>query len=123
MSNFIGMQHKSHEQHVELGSSPVKRDHKDLVKLIQWFDEHNPLDMNQPLLRSSVTGITATADDNVNCDDAEEVGNTLEVKLDNVCVEDATMKTTDKVQTLESLRPEVKFEGKTAHIDPSVLFT
>ena len=123
MSNLTGMQHKSSEQHVEMGSSRVKRDHKDLVKLIQWFDEHNPLDMNQPSLRSLVTGITATADDNINCDDAEEVGNALQVKLDNVCVEDATMKTKDKVRTLESLRLGVKLEGKTVHIDPSILFT
>ena len=79
--------------------------------------------MNQPSLRSLVTGITATADDNINCDDAEEVGNALQVKLDNVCVEDATMKTKGKVRTLESLRPGVKLEGKTIYIDPSILFT
>lgn len=33
------------------------------------------------------------------------------------------MKTKDKVRTLESFRPGVKLEGKTVHIDPSILFT
>ena len=68
MSNLTGMQHKSSEQHVQMGSSHVKRHHKDLVKLIQWFNEHNPLDMNQPSLshcslvslRQLMTILTAT---------------------------------------------------------------
>lgn len=43
--------------------------------------------------------------------------------MNGVCVEDATMKRKDQVRTLESLRPGVRIEGKTVHIDPCILFT
>ena len=51
-----------------------KRDHTDMLKLIGWFEEHSPFDMTQPSLRSFASGVTATPDDNINCDEAEQVG-------------------------------------------------
>lgn len=119
------MQHKSSEQHVELGTTHIKRDHTDLLKLIGWFDEHNPFDISQLSQRSSAYGVNASPDDNINCDEAEAVavGVAIQRKLDGVCVEDATIKSKEQVRTMESLRPGVKIEGKTVHIDPCILFS
>ena len=52
MGNLTQQRHRSSEQHVELGSSRIKRDNSDLKRLIDWFDAHEPFDPRQPLLQS-----------------------------------------------------------------------
>ena len=74
MGNLTQQRHRSSEQHVELGSSRIKRDNSDLKRLIDWFDAHESFDPKQPLLQSPSSGITALDEDGVNCDEAEKVG-------------------------------------------------
>ena len=74
MGNLTQQRHRSSEQHVELGSSRIKRDNSDLKRLIDWFDAHEPFDPRLPLLQSISSGITALDEDGVNCDEAEKVG-------------------------------------------------
>ena len=53
-----------------------------LTNFLIPFDSDN-------LLRSLSSGLTATENDNINCDDAESVGKNIHVGLDNVSVENA----------------------------------
>ena len=53
-----------------------------LANFLIPFDSDN-------LLRSLSSGLTATENDNINCDDAESVGKNIHVGLDNVSVENA----------------------------------
>ena len=76
MCSLTGLQHRSSEQHVELGNSHVKRDNSDLQKPVTWFDIHDPFQPNEPLLRSLSSGLAAKETDNVNCDEAEQLANT-----------------------------------------------
>ena len=87
MSNLTGQYHGTNEQHVDLTNSRVLRDNKDLITLIDWFNTHDPFDPQVPTLRSISTGLTATEDDKINCDNVEDIGRSIQLKLDNVCVE------------------------------------
>ena len=123
MCNLTGLQHRTSEQHIELGKSRIKRDNKDLKKIMNWFEIHNPFDANESLLRSLSTGLTVSHTMDVSCDEAEKVGYDIQSNLDGVCLEDAKIKRKDKVTTLDSLRPGVKSDKTTVHIDPNILFT
>ena len=123
MGNLTGQRHRTSEQHIDLGASRIKRDNSDLKKLIAWFDTHEPFDPSQPLLRSLASGVTATDGDGINCDDAENAGFLIQEKLNNVCIEVASIKRKDQVKSLDILRPGIKIDDDTIHIDPQILFT
>lgn len=72
MSALTGQHHKTSEQHIELGKSRIKRDNEDLEKLFDWFDNHEPFDINEPALKSLTTGISVSVEDHINCDQAED---------------------------------------------------
>ena len=74
-------------------------------------------------MRSLSTGLTATDEDGVNCDNADGVGRTIQEMLDNICIKDAIIRRKDHVKTLESLRPGITIEKKAVHNDLVILFT
>ena len=123
MSNLTSLLHKTSEQHVELGVSRINRDNADLQKVIGWFECHNPFDLHDHSLRSLSTGLTATEDNNLDCDEAELVGKTIQQSLNNLCLEDAKIKRNDQVKTFEYLRPGITIDRKIVRIDPLILFT
>ena len=123
VSNLTGLQQKNSEQHIELGVRRVKRDNDDLRKLQNWLKIHSPFNNNETALKSLSTGLTVGDGMYVNCDKAEKVGQSIQEKFDGICIEDATIKRNDRVITLDSLRPGIKNDMKTVHIDPTILFT
>ena len=72
MCSLTGLQHKTSEQHIELGVSRVRRDNDDLRKLQNWLRIHNPFDKNETALKSISTGLIVGNGMDVNCDEAEE---------------------------------------------------
>ena len=122
MCNLTGLQHRRSEQHVEMDVARRKRDNDDLRKIYAWFNKHNPFDSNNSL-RSLSSGLTATENDNIKCDDAESVVKNIHAGLDNVCVENGKIRRKDQVKTLEYLRPGVKIDNTNVHIDPLILVT
>ena len=123
MCNLTGMQHRTSEQHIELGKSRMKQDNEDLKKIMQWFEIHNPFDANDSSLKSLSTGLTVSDKIDVNCDEAEKIGHRIQCSLDGITLEDAKIKRKDKVTTLDCLRPGVQIEKNMVHIDPNILFT
>ena len=67
-------------------------------------------------LRSLSTGLTASNDDKINCDDAENVGIQIQKKLDGVCFGEISMKRIDQIRSLVSL------QDNKVEINPLVLF-
>ena len=65
----------------------------------------------------------ASTDDDINCDDAQTVGEKIQEGLNGVCVQDAKIKRSNQVKTLDDLLPGVKINGKKVNIDPAILFT
>ena len=122
-SNLTKVLHKTSEQHTELGQSRIKRDNDDMIKISNWFKSHNPFTLEDSSLRSLSTGLTASEENYINCDDADGVGRSIQETLDNVCIEDAKIHRKDQVKTLNSLRPAIAIEKKSVHIDSVILFT
>ena len=54
---------------------------------------------------SLLSGLTATENDNINCDDAESDGKNIPAGLDNACVENAKIRRKDQVKILGYLHP------------------
>ena len=121
MTELTGASRKTIEQHVQLTSSRITRDNKDLETMKKWFDLHIPFNQHEPNLKSLSSGLIADA--KINCDDAESVGETIQSKLDNMVTEDISIKRKDKVKTFESLLPTTKISDSNVHINPLILFT
>ncbi len=69
------------EQHVDLGVSRCKRDYKDLKKIQEWFNYHEPFDMDEKKLRSLSSCLTAMDGDGISPDKTEEVGHAIQLQL------------------------------------------
>ncbi len=123
MTTATGLQHITSEQHIEIGASRSRRDCGDMMKIQEWFNQYNPFNPNQPKLLSLSSGLTAADDDNVNCDQTEQVGSKIHKQLDNINVLDASIKRNDQVQSLNQLQPNIQVDKKKVHINPTLLFS
>ena len=56
------------EQHIELGRSRCNHDFQDLLKIQEWFDEHEPFEVKEVKLQSLSSGLTTTEGDGINPD-------------------------------------------------------
>ena len=80
MASLTDHFHNTSEQHVELGKGRIKLDFDELQHILQWFDSSSPFGINRTDLQSLYTGVVA--DETVNCDNAENVGSTIQTQLD-----------------------------------------
>ena len=92
------------EQHVEIGTSRIKRDATDLDKLSNWLNQFNPFDATDSRLRSLSHGLVAVPGDGINCDDSEAIGRNIQKRLDN------------------QVMSEVTVDNQIMYINPSILF-
>ena len=122
MASLTKLNWVSSEQHVELATSRRQRDMKDMNSFTSWLESHNPFDTTSKELRSISSGLTASEDDSINCDDAENVGRKLQEKLDGACFENVSMKRSEKIRSLTHLRDTVKVQNEKIMFDPFVLF-
>ena len=123
MTTLTDLKHMTSEQHIELGLSRSKRDFQDLSKIQEWFDQHEPFDLNEPRLRSLSSGLTATNGDGINCDQTEIVGAKIQKTLDNVTVLEASIRRNEQIQSLDHLYPGLKVDKQKVHINPTLLFS
>ena len=73
MTQLTNLTLNASEQHVELGPSRSQRDFKDLALVQEWFDQHEPSNLNEPKLRALSSGLIVTDGDGVNCDETEHI--------------------------------------------------
>ena len=98
MAALTNHAHTTSDQHKELGKTRIMRDYTDLNKMIDFFSTHNPFDLKRESLQSLSTGLIANG--NINCDDAEEIGRNIHIKLDNTLYGAELIKKKDLVITL-----------------------
>ena len=123
MTELTHNQLKTSEQHVDLGASRLKRGKADLAKLKDWLARISPFSEEEPFLKSIATGLTATKEDQINCDNAEQVGKAIQRQLDEVPFSRAKIKQKDQIRTLEYLKNGVHFQKDKIHVDLMLLFT
>ena len=93
MTNLTHAKHnKTRDQHVETGIIRQKKDTGALKILVNWFNDNNNFNPNYPALRSLSSGITASLENNINCHDAEIVGESIQNKMDTLRIEDCKVK-------------------------------
>jgi len=111
-------------QHQELGKSRALRDNRDLLKLLDFLEPHNPFQLSHDCrLHSLTSGIVASASDNINCDEVEEVGADIMHHIDGLCFTDVRLKRKDQIRTLAHVTTSVSGSKKHLSIvDPSILF-
>jgi len=110
-------------QHAEMGRSRSKRDFADLEKMIGWFDCHNPFVVTDARLRSLTTGVIAGDEDNINCDNVQEVGTDIMLKMDRVIFSDIVLKKAAQAKTLADLGCTVVGGSSKLPVDSTVLFS
>ena len=73
-TELTNLQDQTSEKHIELGENRIKRDNGDFKEIEQFFEVHNPFDPQEPYLRNSFKWLTAKTDDQIDCDQTEEIG-------------------------------------------------
>ena len=95
MTNLTLAKYKTSDQHIEIGTSRRNINTEALKRLVDWFDNNNPFDPSYSSLRSFISGITASSENNIGCDTAEIVGKSIQKKLVNFNIETFKIKRTD----------------------------
>ena len=122
MTEVTHLQHKTSEQHRELGKNRIKRDNADFKKIELFFEVQNPFDPEEPDLSNLFTGLTTKTDDQINCDQTEEIGKIINEKLDGISFSNSSIKRREQIKSLEKLRVGRKLDKETS-VDPSMLFS
>ena len=101
----------------------IKRDNADFKMIELFFEVHNPFDPEEPDLRNIFTGLTAKTDDQINCNQTEDIGKVVNEKLDGISFCNSSIKQKEQIKSLEELKVGVKLDKETIYVDPSVLFS
>ena len=107
MSKLTGLQHTPSDQHVKLNICWKQCDNQDIEKFKFCVKGHDPSNVARPDLRSLSSGLTATDEDGINCDDAEAVGQLIQKQLHGVSVEEASIARKNQALMLYSLHTGV----------------
>ena len=117
MTDLTRSKHENSVQHAEMSVIRKKKDNETLLQLRAWFAINNPFDVSRPELRSLSTSLVAIEDDNINCDDAESIGQAMQTTLDGAQFFNCMI----TVRILSYLQDFVKIGNDTVHIMPEVL--
>jgi hypothetical protein len=83
--------------HAELVKSRINRDSEDLNKLIELLDQHNPFNQSDDRLCSISSGVIASDEDEINCDQADKVVEEITTLMDNKTYTDITLTKSNKI--------------------------
>ena len=123
MTTITNSEHRTSEQHVDLGNSRSNHDFRSLSKIQEWFDHHEPFNLNEHKLRSLSSGLIAADNDVINCHNTEEVGRNIQNQLNNISVLKASIKKSEQVKSLDHLYPGIQVDKEKVQINPTLLFS
>jgi len=122
MSCLTGTDHDTSD-HCEVRPARMNRDRNDLMKVKQYVADNSPFRfLDTDNLLSLSTGVIATPDDNVTCDDAEMVGLQLHQKWDSKVYSDVSVRKRDTVKTLAHMTNVCRVGKDQINIDVNKLF-
>lgn len=113
-------QFSSSEQHVKARESRIERDDKDVAKLLQLLDIHNPFPISDAITSLS-TGVKGDKS-SINCFRAREIGELLVEEIQNKMLKNIKIKRSKRVLSLDSINCSVKVCEKQVTVDPLMLF-
>ena len=119
---LIGLYHHSSE-HKELGASRRRRDFEDTTKIYEHLKPRNPFLVEKADLISLSTGIASrTGSDNINCDQAEEIGLSIQRSFDNTSFSQCTIRRKDVIKPLASLITSKQCGESSGRCDEQAMF-
>ncbi|KAK3747021.1 hypothetical protein QZH41_001488 [Actinostola sp. cb2023] len=118
MQDLTSVKYHTSEQHKEATRARQERDFNDTKELLSFVELRNPFSPD-PSLRSIVSGVIA--DDKVNVDKSEEVGNNILRSMVGKSPFEYSFKKKDQAVTLAS-KTTVKINEESVQIDPQLLF-
>ena len=118
MTDLTRSKHENSVQHAEMSVIRKKKDNETLLQLRAWFAINNPFDVSRSELRTLSTSLVAIEDDNINCDDAESIGQAMQTTLYGA----QSFNCMITVRILSYLQEFVKIGNDIVHIMPEVLF-
>ena len=74
-------------------------------------------------MRNLLTVPTAKTDDQIDCDQTEEIGKIINEKFDEISFSNSSIKRKEQVKSLEELKVGLKLDKETIYVDPSVFFS
>jgi len=122
MTSTTGLQHRTSDQHVEMRKSRVKRDMEDQEKMIKWFQCHNPFATGHTSLCSLSSGLVASDDSAITCDEAERIGAEIQSQMLGCSFSEIKLRKKDTVRSLQNLERGVIVDKSTVHLPCSNLF-
>ena len=87
-----------------MGITRRSRDHRNCQKFLEWLQQRNPFLYEDNCRHSLSLGMISDECDAVNCDQAEEVGQTIQDQLDGISILASKIKRKDQVRSLISLQ-------------------
>ena len=94
MSELTGLKQTTSEQH----------DFNDLSTMVSWIKSHDSFEMSDAALCSISSGLATTSGDGINCGDAENVGEAIQMSMDNAIFAVISFQRKDGLKTLETLQ-------------------
>ena len=108
--------------HADLGKSRMDRDCKDLSLMLDWLQAHNPFNITDGRLRGVASGLVASDHDKVDCDNIEEIGHSIMIKMDDVAFADVVLRKADQIRPISTLDKTASISTKSVTADNQVLF-
>ena len=113
---------KTSNQYIDVTKPRWKQDSIDYENLKAWLKERNPFKFIDVDLYSFLSGLISVAGkDQVNCDNAEQLGKVIDQKLDGRSLVNVNIKRQDCFHSLAALF-NIKVDDKQAFSDPNLLF-
>ena len=99
------------------------RDYNDCNKVKVFLQVYSPFKfVDEFWLVSLYSGVVAGLEDEVDCERAECIGQTLQKKWDGIAFADLSLKKADQIKNMTHLSNACNIESDKVHIDPNTLF-
>lgn len=119
LEDFIGVSSATTEQHIDARPTRQDRDNKDVHKLVQWFQNHDPF----PILDSIVSlGTGVIGGDDINCYKAYDIGVERVEYIIGKRFSDISFSRKKRVLPLSAVSSSVKIYDAVVPIDPTLLY-
>ena len=124
LEKYCGIHTSTSDQHRDLSTGNIMRDHEDYNTFISWIQSHSPLSYDQEDCAGKVVCIAngVIAPKSVNCDDSQAIGLASADSVTNNNFADVKYRLNDRVTTIQTARNKTLIRGKLVDINPTMLF-
>jgi hypothetical protein len=122
MNDLVGLS-SVHSEHTDVSKARIARDTSDVVKIGTLLAANSPFRLADcTRLISLISGVSSGANDNLNCDKADEVGFEIQMTWNDKRYSEITFRRNDCVKNLATLHNVYKLDECDSDMDANSLF-